>query len=386
METSAFIQHPEKFTCSPHATAVSFEEASMPARLSCVQPLTVITPGAWRLAADHCIVNKYVNVAIISDSVIDQHFGSYMKECLGNNFDLAHIDGAIAKKKGELLPDPYKLHNIDVILGIGGGTNIDQAKLFAKRNAKPWIALPTKPTAAIVSGHASITKNGNRVSEPTKNPEAVFIDEDLFNQVDLMCLKSEFGDSLSSLSAVGDAYLANIDRKTPVKSLFLKSAYMVATRALGIDDITSSEGIRRLYETNLEYAEIMKDYKSSLPCSGSEHAVSHALDTLGSRQLHGIQVGFTTLVATQLQSTLRDLADRFQREEIPQVPTEQLRESLEKHGFPTRLSDLGIRPGVFAEALHKAPTVRAVNDRRYTVLDRFCVEDIMANLAKAELL
>ena len=179
--------------------------------------------------------------------------------------------------------------------------------------------------------------------------------------------------------------MSSLDRGTFVKAPLLRKAYRVASDTLEIDDLRSSEGILELYRSNLRYADIMTDYNSSLPCSGSEHAVSHALDTLGSKQLHGIQVGFTTLVGSQLQSSCEDLRVKFQREGISQVCTEQLQVTLKKHGFPTRLSELGISRDCFENALHIAPTVRAANDRRYTVLERYEVSDAMRKLAQAGL-
>ena len=373
--------HTQGFRRGVEPSVPIFEEVILPNRPCVEETLQVITTGAWESAAAHCQLKRYSLIAVVSDELIDRHFGEYLRTCFGD--ELSYLDGPTAKKKGELSCSAYTLSGVDVIIGLGGGTNIDQAKMFSKHNNIPWIALPTKPTAAILSGHASVMINGRRVSEPTPIAEAVFIDRALFSQVDPLCAKSEFGDSLSSLTAVGDAYLSNLDRGTVLKPRLLRKAYSVASDTVKIENLASSRGIGELYRTNLRYAEIMNEYQSSLPCSGSEHAVSHALDTLGSKQLHGIQVGFTTLVGTHLQSTCKDLGARFEKEELTRVSTEELRESLKKHGFPTRLSELGISRERFEEALHVAPKVRAAHDQRYTVLDRYQVRDAMMNLAHA---
>lgn len=159
----------------------------------------------------------------------------------------------------------------------------------------------------------------------------------------------------------------------------------MASDALAITNIQSTDGIRRLYRANLRYAEIMNAYGSSMPCSGSEHAISHALDAMGSSQLHGIQVGFTTLVGTHLHSSCDDLSETFREQGIEPVSPEQVQVSLQKHGFPTRLSELGVSRERFEGALHLAPKVRAADDRRYTVLDRYNVGEVVEKLAKAGL-
>ena len=383
MKANMTALHPGALTLCSAPSMPLLDRAVVPDRPSAQETLQVISVGAWESAAAHCQLKSYSMIAVVSDSILDQHFGEYLRKCFGDA--LIYIDGSTLKKKGEISCGAYIHSGVDVIIGLGGGTNIDQAKMIAKYSDIPWMALPTKPTAAILSGHASVVINGKRVSEQTPIAEAVFIDKALFRQLDPLCAKSEFGDSLSSLTAVGDAYLSSLDRGTFVKAPLLRKAYRVASDTLEIDDLRSSEGILELYRSNLRYADIMTDYNSSLPCSGSEHAVSHALDTLGSKQLHGIQVGFTTLVGSHLQSSCGDLRVKFQREGISQVCTEQLQVTLKKRGFPTRLSELGISRDCFENALHIAPTVRAANDRRYTVLERYEVSDAMRKLAQAGL-
>jgi glycerol-1-phosphate dehydrogenase [NAD(P)+] len=360
-----------------------YEGIVVPERPKVAQVPQHISPGAWRKAAAYCQSKGYGSIVVVTDAVIDRHFGRYVEKCFGDT--VTFIDGPTAKKAGEASREAYVLRGASVIVGLGGGTNIDQAKMFAKCSERPWIALPTKPTAAILSGHASVVINGTRVSEPTPLAEAVFIDQSLFRALDPMCAKAELGDSLSSLTAVGDAYLSKMDLLTTIKPDLLKDAYTVASEALIIEDIHSTEGISKLYQTNLRYAEIMNAYGSSLPCSGSEHAISHALDAMGSSQLHGIQVGFTTLVGTHLQSSCEDLADALRREGIDQVSTEELQVALTRHGFPTRLSELGISRERFESALHLTPAVRASDDKRYTVLDRYNVDEVLEKLVKAGL-
>lgn len=383
MRANQVDHEPRSITTTQRNAPPSVDRVVLPDRPDLSQALQVITAGAWRHAASFCQSKGYASIVVVTDSVIDRHFGGYLEKCFGGR--LTYIDGPTAKKAGESSRHVYQLRDADVIVGLGGGTNIDQAKMFAKFSERPWMALPTKPTAAILSRHASVVVNGTRVSEPTPLAEAIFIDQSLFREVDPLSAKAELGDSLSSLTAVGDAYLSNMDRQTPIKPALLTDAYKVASDALTIQDLQSTRGIRDLYRANLRYAEIMNSYGSSMPCSGSEHAISHALDSMGSSQLHGIQVGFTTLVGSHLQASLRDLSSTLKRQGIDQVSTELLQSSLKKHGFPTRLSELGISRERFEGALRLAPRVRASDDTRYTVLDRYSVDEVLEKLVKVGL-
>jgi len=383
VKVNATNPDPVQVAAARLAPLPSYDALVIPERPYVSPPLQVISSGAWRRASVYCQLNGYASIAVVTDSVIDRHFGAYLEKWFGAS--LIYIDGPNAKKAGECSRDAYVLKDANLIVGLGGGTNIDQAKMFAKYSHLPWIALPTKPTAAILSGHASVVVNGKRVSEQTPLAKAVFIDQDLFTKLDPLCAKSELGDSLSSLTAVGDAYLSKMDRGTTIQPKLLKEAYHVASDALAITNIQSTDGIRRLYRANLRYAEIMNAYGSSMPCSGSEHAISHALDAMGSSQLHGIQVGFTTLVGTHLHSSCGDLSETFREQGIEPVSPEQVQVSLQKHGFPTRLSELGVSRERFEGALHLAPKVRAADDRRYTVLDRYNVGEVVEKLAKAGL-
>ncbi|MCL6432397.1 MAG: iron-containing alcohol dehydrogenase, partial [Anaerolineae bacterium] len=111
---------------------------------------------------------------------------------------------------------------------------------------------------------------------------------------------------------------------------------------------------------------------SSRPCSGSEHLISHAIDTVfGGRALHGEQVAVGTVAALAIQGRpdeARRLAMIYRR-----------------LGLPTSHIDIGLTDAEFLAALREAPRTRP---GRYTVLDRLLdtrqvAQDVLSTLKEA---
>ena len=97
---------------------------------------------------------------------------------------------------------------------------------------------------------------------------------------------------------------------------------------------------------------------SSRPASGSEHLISHALDSLGGRpRMHGLQVGTATYLVSLLQKRNSDLiADLF-----------------EKTGFWRAIARDPFRRADWLEAIRRAP---AIKQDFYTVLSsRDCLPE-----------
>jgi len=102
---------------------------------------------------------------------------------------------------------------------------------------------------------------------------------------------------------------------------------------------------------------------SSRPASGSEHLISHALDSLSERpRMHGLQVGVATYLISLLQKqNSTTIADLFS-----------------KTGFWRTVAADPFRRGEWLEAIRRAPTIK---QDFYTVLSsRDCLPEAEAHL------
>ena len=110
------------------------------------------------------------------------------------------------------------------------------------------------------------------------------------------------------------------------------------------------EGVRLLGTSLMLNGIAMEVCGSSRPASGSEHLISHALDSLGSKpRMHGLQVGVATYLVSLLQKqNSATIADLF-----------------EKTGFWRAIERDPFRRADWLEALRRAP---AIKQDFYTVL------------------
>ena len=256
--------------------------------------------------------------------------------------------GAVKAKIRETKPQ--------VVLGVGGGTKIDVAKLSAAHQGLPFISIPTTASHdGIASPLASVKGSDKPYSIMAQAPMAIIADTNVIVQAPHSYTASGCGDVLAKFTAVTDWYLAhkatNEYYGEYAASLALMSAKLVSRNAESIKP-GNEEGIRVLLEALISCGVAMSIAGSSRPSSGSEHLFAHALDRLTSKHaMHGEQAGVGAVMMARLQK----------------LNWRRIKSKLEKVGAPTTAEELGVESEDVIEALVRAKSVRP---ERYTILDK----------------
>ena len=174
---------------------------------------------------------------------------------------------------------------------------------------------------------------------------------------------SRLGDLISNISTVSDWELSNKEKGEKIdffaKNIALNSSINVLLYNYmnGLyNDIHSKKFLKDLFNGLVMSAVSMIVVKSSRPASGREHNTSHALDRLGSKEIHSLQVGFSTLLTLYLHKKfdiLQDLMNLYKYFE-----------------FPTSFYQLKFSEEDFIKVLK---TVSTIGDR-YTILNEFSLD------------
>jgi glycerol-1-phosphate dehydrogenase [NAD(P)+] len=242
-----------------------------------------------------------------------------------------------------------------VVLGTGGGTKIDVAKLGSARQGVPFISIPTTASHdGIASCVASLKGLNKPYSNMAQSPMVIVADTSVITQAPHRFAASGCGDVVAKFTAVRDWELAHKAKNEYygeyAASLSLMSAKLVAEHA-DIIQPGLEEGVRVLLEALISCGVAMSIAGSSRPCSGSEHLFSHALDLIAPNPaMHGEQCGVGTIMMARLHG----------------MDWKRVKETLEKVGAPTTAEELGIEPEHVVQALMQAGTIRP---ERYTILE-----------------
>ncbi len=310
------------------------------------------TPKIGRYLID----KKFENIAIFYGVGMDEMFGKDISKSLRKHkvkticketIDTISIEEIT--KKAFSLPT-----NVDAVVGIGGGKVLDFAKYLAYLLRIPYIAMPTSMSNdGFCSPSSSLIVDGKRKTVKSSIPYGVVIDLDVIKNNPKAFLYSGIGDMVSKLTSLrdwkaavkkGNAKNNDFARMMTYNSLdllFLKNPY----------NISSDEFVRSLANSLLTSGIAMEMAASSRPASGSEHLISHALDSISKKpQMHGIQVGVATMVCAILQDNKHISA---------------LKNLLVKTGFVDFVSKNPLDKKEFVEALKIAPTIK---DDYYTIL------------------
>jgi glycerol-1-phosphate dehydrogenase [NAD(P)+] len=241
-----------------------------------------------------------------------------------------------------------------VVIGVGGGTKIDIAKLGAARQGIPVISVPTTASHdGITSPFVSIKGSNKPYSIYAQSPIAVIADTSVIIKAPSHQLISGCGDVISKFTSTCDWKLAHERKKEYYAQYAANLALMSANHIVDNVDLLESlseKGLRILLEALVSSGVAMGIAGSSKPCSGSEHLFSHALDLIMEKKsMHGAQCGLGTIMMASLHGLDWNI----------------IRKTLIKIGAPTTAENLEIDPKYVIEALLKAKELRP---ERYTIL------------------
>ena len=279
------------------------------------------------------------------------------------------VEDAQLETVGRVMEDADRA-NVDVLIGVGGGRNIDVAKLAAAKRGKAFISVPTVASHdGIASSLASVKGMERPYTVKAVSPVAVVMDSGIIAESPYRFTAAGCGDVISKVTEVEDWKLAHADNGdyygAYAASLALMSSQLIIE---GADRIrrNTSETVRDLLEALISCSTSMSIAGSSRPCSGSAHLFSHALDLIVDKPaLHGEQCGVGAIMMARLHG----------------LDWERIREALEKIGAPTTAKVLGIRKEKIIEALAMAQGIRP---DRYTILSKIKLDKASAEALALE--
>jgi len=285
------------------------------------------------------------------EDIVGQPLRAGLKEM---GIEIAHEQVASEVDIDNITHIAFFLPPVGAILGVGGGKALDFAKYTAHLLQIPFISIPTAiSNDGFSSPSCSLTVLGKRKSVKAGSPYGVVIDLDVIKDSPDIFMYAGIGDTLSKITALKDWQLA----RNKGLARYVDFSAVLAYNSLDILFLKHtfdihSESFQRSLASSLTMSGLaMEIAGSSRPASGSEHLISHALDSISAKpKMHGIQVGVATYLCALLQ-------DNEHAEGIKLV--------FEKTGFLLYVKKDPFRYDEFIEALKIAPTMK---NNFYTIL------------------
>jgi glycerol-1-phosphate dehydrogenase [NAD(P)+] len=307
------------------------------------------------------LMKDYSNPLCVTDELIHADYSQHLEKNIGTSCKW-------------LMASKYRadsntvLGNIDIVLGFGGGSSLDVAKLVARDTGLNWISIPTAASHdGIASEVASVSHNGYKYSEKCKGPLAVIADTSIISKAPPMLKLAGLGDIICKTSSLAEWKMAHEERGES----FDESVYSIVDDALKA--VLKDDSLENLIRAEIDAGRAMSIFGSSRPCSGTEHAISHALDRVCGH-LHGLQVAFATpLCLHYLNET-----------EHSDYKPENVLKFMNDRQMPTKLDQMSISLDQFIDSIHHGLNIMEKRNR-YSILKHLDIDDSSLKDTIAEL-
>ena len=263
------------------------------------------------------------------------------------------VENATTEQVSRVESEIYNLKP-DIVVGLGGGKDIDVAKLSSMKAGTKFASVPTTASHdGIASPLVSMKGLDRPYSYVAHAPIAIVADTSVIAQSPYRLIASGCGDVVAKYTAVRDWKLAHRIKNEYygdyAAELALMSSRLVIKNANSIRAMSDS-GVSTLVEALISCGVAMSIAGTSRPCSGAEHLFSHALAMTAPRPaLHGEQCGVGTIMCAYLHGANWQL----------------IKDVLQRIGGPTTAGELGIDSEYIVKALTMAHSIRP---ERYTIL------------------
>jgi glycerol-1-phosphate dehydrogenase [NAD(P)+] len=303
-------------------------------------------------------LGNFNSILIITGKTTHELIGRKISDVLNKesyNIKVAYVEEC-NHPTVEKIKKKYQSLKLDLIIGIGGGKNIDVAKAVSYHFKIPCISVPTIPSHdGIASDRAVISKGNTKYPIVGKLPIAIVADMEILSKAPFRFFAAGCGDIIAKRIAVLDWQLARNETGEKYDDFAAKLASSAADTI-----IDNSKGYEKDYKSSVELLVksliscgiAMATAKSSRPCSGSEHMFCHTIDFLypENTALHGEKVALGTYIMAFLHG----------------IDYDEIKEALLSYKLPVNHEQIKIPPKILVKALSTAHEIRS--DRRLTIL------------------
>lgn len=245
-------------------------------------------------------------VIFFGNGLIDMFGTTVMASLKASNIDVLEYQELDTVNLEDITALAFELPaKTQAIIGLGGGKVIDAAKYSSFLRKVPFISVPTSASSdGFSSASASLLINGRRNSVPAKMAYGIIADTEVIKSAPERFLYSGIGDMVAKITSLYDWVYEESCGYTEINDC----AMMIAKKAVNsfvrtpFETIKDDLFLKELLDS-LAMSGIANEIAgSSIPTSGSEHLISHALDKISDTpQLHGIQVGIATYLMSLVQ-------------------------------------------------------------------------------------
>ena len=204
-------------------------------------------------------------------------------------------------------------NSCDVIIAVGSGVINDIGKILSCISGKFYIIVATAPSMdGYASASSSMTREGLKISLPTRSADVIIGDIDVLKNAPLKMLKSGLGDMLAKYVSICEWRISHLITGEyyceTVADLIRQALKRCVDNAGGLLR-REDAAVKAVFE-GLVIGGVAMNYAGlSRPASGVEHYISHILDMRGVEfgtpvDFHGIQCAIGTLIATGLYEKL----------------------------------------------------------------------------------
>ncbi len=290
------------------------------------------------------ILEGYSKPICVTDTLLYEKYNELVSSVVGEKLEWLIIDDDNVKNTKNVV-------NADIILGFGGGRSIDQAKIIARNSDIEWISIPTAASHdGIASEVASVMHNGYRYSEKCKRPKLILADLDVMDDAPSQLRLSGLGDIISKASSLAEWRLA----RDYADEEYDSDVYASVETALEV--VLANSSLEVLVRSVIDAGIAMSEFGSSRPCSGTEHAISHAMDRRN-HNLHGLQVAFATPFSLHF----------LEQADYGKYSSTEILQFMNKEGMPVTFDQMDLTMKLFLDDINHA--IRIMNKRnRYSVL------------------
>lgn len=307
-------------------------------------------------------LREYAHILIVADQNTYPLCGERVSGLLDS-----HVQGrCVFEGEGYLVPNEAAVARIegcltaetDFLLGIGSGVINDLCKYvsFFHKLKYGIVATATSMDGYASSGAAMIL-GGMKVTETTHVPSVIVGDVEVLCTAPLEMVQAGYADIIGKYSALNDwklsrlitgeyfcPFLCNVVQETTDEIRDMAGAIAAREEA----------AIAKLMEALVLVGVCLTLAGSTRPGSGSEHHFSHYFEITGLIDhkpyfLHGIDVGYSTVVTAMLRRRILEVA-RPQFNQTPRIVRQQCYEAIYKE-FAGEVSALQDRAGWYDRGL-----------------------------------